>query len=102
MQTTSVTTSQLRIRPNFEYPEGCSPFVLPNSKHNDFSVSTYAALQDASQFNLELLQEEVAIIDLLILRQLSTRCLNHFRSFLLVHDKHILCMIRKELANLVA
>ena len=102
MRTMTVKPSQLRVRPKPDSPTGYSLFVQPEHERNDSAASADLAWQEVSQCSLELFQEELADLNPLVLRQLSTCCVNDLRNILLIHDKRILCIIREELASLVA
>ncbi|RAL61473.1 hypothetical protein DID88_009402 [Monilinia fructigena] len=58
-------------------------------------------VEEIHQVGLELHQSELLALEPEMLRQISLRCFNDFRSILLTHDKRMLGIVKQELESLV-
>ncbi|KNB00364.1 hypothetical protein FOXG_03957 [Fusarium oxysporum f. sp. lycopersici 4287] len=66
-------------------------------------VAPYGEIcEEIYQVGLELHQRELLALEPEMLRQISLRCFNDMRTILLVHDKRMLGIVRKEIPQLVA
>ncbi|KAM0145449.1 hypothetical protein ACHAPC_010535 [Botrytis cinerea] len=59
-------------------------------------------VEEIHQVGLELHQSELLSLEPEMLRQISLRCFNDFRSILLTHDKRMLGIVKQELESLVS
>ncbi|TGO14979.1 hypothetical protein BTUL_0046g00710 [Botrytis tulipae] len=59
-------------------------------------------VEEIHQVGLELHQSELLALEPEMLRQISLRCFNDFRSIFLTHDKRMLGILKQELASLVS
>ncbi|KAM3073022.1 hypothetical protein ACMFMG_008740 [Clarireedia jacksonii] len=59
-------------------------------------------VEEIYQVGLELHQSELLALEPEMLRQISLRCFNDFRSILLTHDKRMLGIVKQELKSLVS
>ncbi|ESZ90463.1 hypothetical protein SBOR_9157 [Sclerotinia borealis F-4128] len=59
-------------------------------------------VEEIHQVGLELHQSELLALEPEMLRQISLRCFNDFRSILLTHDKRMLGIVKQELESLVS
>ncbi|PQE22029.1 taurine catabolism dioxygenase protein [Rutstroemia sp. NJR-2017a BBW] len=59
-------------------------------------------VEEIHQVGLELHQSELLALEPEMLRQISLRCFNDFRSILLTHDKRMLGIVKQELKSLIA
>lgn len=97
-----VEPSQLYLEADANSPTGFSLWCkLTKEEDRNSGVSIGDTPHKVDQCSIELFQEEIAEMDYLLLRHLSTCCVNDFRTILLLHDKRILGIALEELQTLV-
>ncbi|KAI9646634.1 hypothetical protein NHQ30_004630 [Ciborinia camelliae] len=100
-----ITPAQLRLQPLAQgsgYRLCC--LVDENRRFSTESWRTCdgEVVEEIYQLGLELHQSELLALDTEMLRQISLRCFNDFRSIFLTHDKRMLGILKQELDSLVS
>ena len=91
-----IKPSDLRLIP-------CLTSPTSNALHcvAGFDANGNEVLEQVHQVGLELHQHELRSLPMAMLREISLRCFNDFRTIFLVHDKRMLGIVLQELDNLV-
>ncbi|KAF7958169.1 hypothetical protein EAE96_003730 [Botrytis aclada] len=100
-----ITPAQLRLFPlddGIGYKLCC--LVEQNEEISPLAWRTNIGevVEEIYQVGLELHQSELLALEPEMLRQISLRCFNDFRSIFLTHDKRMLGILKQELASLVS
>ncbi|TGO83537.1 hypothetical protein BPOR_0630g00060 [Botrytis porri] len=100
-----ITPAQLRLFPlahGSGYKLCC--LVGKNEKSSPLAWRTDVGevVEEIYQVGLELHQSELLLLEPEMLRQISLRCFNDFRSIFLTHDKRMLGILKQELTSLVS
>lgn len=95
-QPTLIKPSDLRLIPCRDTSTGQSLYCMTGVDPYGHEV-----LEEVHQIGLELHQNELGGLSALMLREISLRCFNDFRTVFLVHDKRMLGIVLEELENLV-
>ena len=96
----TVKPSQLSLRANSCAPTGFSLFYSSGQPQNGEHLSDAHQIQEVQQCSLELFQSELAELSPVMLRQISTCCVNDLRNVFLIQDKRLLGIILDELPSL--
>ena len=101
-----ITPEDLRLFPDPRSKSGYRLCCIAKSREfcNSWTFTTKKGevWEEIHQVGLELHQRELVTLDPEMLRQISLRCFNDMRTILLIHDKRMLGIVKKEIPNLVA